>query len=55
VLHQYSESDLETVIIDELENFLLELGKRFTFVARQFRMTIDEKHFRADLVFLIVC
>ncbi|HRE57638.1 MAG TPA: PDDEXK nuclease domain-containing protein [Candidatus Kapabacteria bacterium] len=49
--HQYSESDLEAAIIDKLEHFLLELGKGFTFVARQFRMTIDEKHFRADLVF----
>ncbi len=49
--HQYSESDLETAIIDKLENFLLELGKGFTFVARLFRMTIDEKHFKADLVF----
>ncbi|MBN2745915.1 MAG: DUF1016 family protein, partial [Bacteroidales bacterium] len=50
-LHQYSESDLETAIIDKLEQFLLELGKGFTFVARQFRMTIDEKHYKADLVF----
>jgi len=49
--HQYSESDLETAILDKLEIFLLELGKGFTFVARQFRMTIDEKHFKADLVF----
>lgn len=50
-LHQYSELELETAIIDKLEHFLLELGKGFTFVARQFRMTIDEQHFRADLVF----
>lgn len=49
--HQYTESDLETAIIDKLKHFLLELGKGFTFVARQFRMTIDEKHFKADLVF----
>ncbi|MCK9499911.1 MAG: PDDEXK nuclease domain-containing protein [Bacteroidales bacterium] len=49
--YQYSESDLETAIIDKLEQFLLELGKGFTFVARQFRMTIDEKHYKADLVF----
>jgi len=49
--HQYSESDMETAIIDRLEHFLLELGKGFTFVARQYRMTIDEKHFKADLVF----
>lgn len=50
-LHQYSESNLETSIIDKLEHFLLELGKGFTFVARQFRMSIDEKNFKADLVF----
>lgn len=49
--HHYSESDLETAIIDKLEHFLLEMGKGFTFVARQFRMTINEKHFKADLVF----
>lgn len=49
--HRYSESDLETAIIDKLEHFLLELGKGFTFVARQFRMTIDEKHYKADMVF----
>lgn len=49
--HHYSESDLETAIIDKLEHFLLEMGKGFTFAARQFRMTIDDKHFKADLVF----
>jgi predicted nuclease of restriction endonuclease-like (RecB) superfamily len=47
----YSESDLEQKLIDKLEHFLLELGKGFTFVARQKRITIDEKHFRVDLVF----
>lgn len=51
VQHQYSESELETEIIEKIEHFLLELGKGFTFAARQFRMTIDEKHFKADLVF----
>ncbi len=49
--HQYSDSELETEIINKIEHFLLELGKGFTFVARQFRMTIDEKHFKADLIF----
>ncbi len=47
----YSESELEQRLIDKLEHFLLELGKGFTFVARQKRITIDEKHFRVDLVF----
>jgi predicted nuclease of restriction endonuclease-like (RecB) superfamily len=49
--HKYSENELEKEIIDKLENFLLELGKGFTFVGRQVRFTIEEKHFRADLVF----
>lgn len=49
--YRYSESDLENGLIDKLENFLLELGKGFTFVARQKRITIDEKHFYIDLVF----
>ena len=47
----YSESQLEQKLIDKLESFLLELGKGFTFVARQKRLTIDEKHFSVDLVF----
>lgn len=47
----YSESDLEQRIIDKLESFLLELGAGYTFVARQDRISFDEKHFRIDLVF----
>ncbi len=48
---KYSESELEQKIIDKLEQFLLELGKGFTFVGRQVRFTFDEEHFRIDLVF----
>lgn len=48
---EYSESDLEQKLIDKLENFLLELGTGFTFVARQKRISFDEKNFRIDLVF----
>lgn len=51
VLANYSESELEQRLIDKLENFLLELGKGFTFVARQKKITVDEKHFYVDLVF----
>lgn len=51
ILSSYSESELEQKLIDKLEEFLLELGKGFTFVARQKRITIDEKHFAVDLVF----
>lgn len=47
----YSESDLETAIIDRLEHFLLELGKGYLFEARQKRFTFDEDHFFVDLVF----
>ena len=47
----YSESELETRIIDNLQTFLLELGAGYTFVARQKRFTFNESHFRADLVF----
>lgn len=47
----YSENDLEQNLIDKLEHFLLELGTGFTFVARQKRITFDDKHFRIDLVF----
>jgi predicted nuclease of restriction endonuclease-like (RecB) superfamily len=48
---KYSESDLESAIIDRLEHFLLELGKGFLFEARQKRFTFDEEHFFVDLVF----
>ena len=51
VKNSYSESDLESAIIDKLEHFLLELGKGFTFVARQKRISFDERHFYIDLVF----
>ncbi len=50
-MDNYSESDLETAIINNLEHFLLELGKGFTFVARQKRITSGVKHFYIDLVF----
>lgn len=48
---QYSESQLEQEIIDKLEHFLLELGNGFTFVSRQKRISLDDTHFRIDLVF----
>ncbi len=47
----YSENDLEQKLIDKLEHFLLELGTGFTFVARQNRISFEDKHFRIDLVF----
>ena len=45
------ESDLENALIDNLQAFLLELGKGFAFVARQQRITLDGDHFYIDLVF----
>lgn len=47
----YSESDLESAIINQIERFLLEMGKGFLFEARQKRFTFDEDHFFVDLVF----
>lgn len=48
----FRENELEQAIIDKLQDFLLELGKGFAFVARQYRLTTDTgKHFYADLVF----
>ncbi|TRX29163.1 DUF1016 domain-containing protein [Flavobacterium franklandianum] len=47
----YSETDLETAIINEIETFMLELGKGFFFGGRQVRFTFDEDHFKVDLVF----
>lgn len=49
--HHYTESQLEQALINHLQEFLLELGKGFTFVARQKRITIDNEHFYIDLVF----
>jgi predicted nuclease of restriction endonuclease-like (RecB) superfamily len=47
----YSETELESAIIDRLEQFLLELGKGFLFESRQRRFTFDNDHFYVDLVF----
>ncbi|MCF8356030.1 MAG: PDDEXK nuclease domain-containing protein [Melioribacteraceae bacterium] len=48
---KYSESELEAAIINNIEKFLLELGKGFSFVARQQRFSSGVDHFRIDLVF----
>ena len=45
------ESDLEQALIDELQKFLLELGRGFSFVARQKHIDLDGEHFYIDLVF----
>lgn len=48
---EYSECDLEAALIQHLETFLLELGRDFTFVARQKRLRIGDEWFRVDLLF----
>ncbi|MGE0793384.1 MAG: YhcG family protein [Candidatus Woesearchaeota archaeon] len=50
-LEKYSEKELEQKIIDNLQMFILELGKGFTFVKRQHRITINNTHYYVDLVF----
>lgn len=47
----YHESDMERVIIDNIQSFLLELGKGFAFVGRQKRLQFDDQYFYVDLVF----
>lgn len=50
-LVKYTETQLEQKIIDNLQKFLLELGKGFAFIARQQRITLEDEHFYIDLVF----
>jgi len=48
---KHSESTLEDALIENLEHFLLELGKGFAFVGRQYRLTVNNTNYYADLVF----
>lgn len=48
---EYSETDLENALIEQLETFLLELGGDFAFVGRQKRLRIDNEWYRIDLLF----
>ncbi|WP_026777882.1 YhcG family protein [Polaribacter sp. Hel_I_88] len=47
----YLENDLESAVIKEIENFILELGVGFSFIERQKRIILDEKDFYLDLLF----
>lgn len=49
--YRFSETELEQRIIDNLQMFLLEMGKGFTFVKRQYPITVNNRHYRCDLVF----
>ena len=46
-----TEKEIETALLNDLEKYLLELGKGFSFVARQFRVSTETSHFYIDLVF----
>lgn len=48
---RYQERDLEQKLIDNMQDFLLELGKGFAFVGRQYALTINNVHYHVDLVF----
>ena len=47
----FSETKLETAILNHLQQFLLEMGRGFCFEARQKRILIDQDYFKADLIF----
>jgi predicted nuclease of restriction endonuclease-like (RecB) superfamily len=49
--YQVSETQLEAQLCNHLQQFLLELGKGFTFVGRQYRITLNNTHYKVDLVF----
>jgi predicted nuclease of restriction endonuclease-like (RecB) superfamily len=49
--HQYLENELEEKIISNLQQFIMEMGKGFAFIGRQYRMSIGGKHFYLDLLF----
>jgi len=49
--YEYTENDIEKAIINNLQHFLLELGKGFAFIGRQQRITLNNRHYFVDLVF----
>lgn len=49
--YRYNENELEKAIIDNVQQFLLELGKGFAFIGRQQRITLNNRHYYVDLVF----
>lgn len=49
--YHLTETDLESRLIENLQHFLLELGKGFAFVGRQYRVTLGNRNFYVDLVF----
>lgn len=51
MFNKITEKQLESQLINKLEHFLLELGKGFAYIGRQYRITLDNTHFYVDLVF----
>lgn len=49
--YHIAETQLEGLLCDNLQNFLLELGRGFTFVGRQYKVTLNNTHYKVDLVF----
>ena len=49
--YHVSETQFESLLCDHLQLFLLELGKGFAFIGRQYRITLNNTHYRVDLVF----
>ena len=49
--YHLTESELEEKILNKLQLFLLELGKGFAFIGRQYRITLGNRHYYVDLVF----
>ena len=49
--YHLTETELEKRLVDSLQHFLLELGKGFAFIGRQYRITLANKHYYVDLVF----
>ena len=49
--YQYLENELEQNIISNIQQFIMEMGKGFAFIGRQYRMSIGGKHFYLDLLF----
>lgn len=49
--YHIAETELEGLLCDNLQKFLLELGRGFTFVGRQYKVTINNTHYKVDLVF----
>ena len=49
--HEHSEKQLEDALVDKMQTFLMELGKGFSFIKRQYRISTETSHFYIDLVF----